>query len=56
MASPIAGLEDITIFSAYNTTFDELTIKGFKPKLNVMDNQSTKYIKKIFLKKIANCN
>ena len=25
--------------------FDELASKGFKPKLNVMDNQATKYIK-----------
>ena len=27
--------------------FDKLAVKGFKPKLNVMDNQATKYIKQI---------
>ncbi len=26
--------------------FNELKTKGFKPKLNVMDNQATKHIKK----------
>ena len=45
MAVPIAGLDDKSIFNAYKKTFDELTAKGFKPKLNVMDNQATRYIK-----------
>ena len=45
MATPIAGLDDRTIFNAYKAIFQELTAKGFKPKLNVMDNQATKYIK-----------
>jgi hypothetical protein len=44
---PIAGLDDIRIFNAYKAQFEELTAKGFKPKLNVMDNQATKHIKKI---------
>jgi hypothetical protein len=26
--------------------FEELALKGFTPKLNVMDNQATKHIKK----------
>jgi hypothetical protein len=45
MATPIAGLDNRTIFSAYKAIFQDLTAKGFKPKLNVMDNQATKYIK-----------
>jgi hypothetical protein len=48
MATPIAGLDDKSIFNAYKKNFDELAAKGFKPKLNVMDNQATKQIK-IFL-------
>jgi len=43
--TPIAGLDDKTIFKAYKKHFDELTRKGFKPKLNIMDNQATKHIK-----------
>jgi hypothetical protein len=44
---PIAGLDDIRIFNAYKKQYEELAAKGFKPKLNVMDNQATKHIKKI---------
>ena len=42
---PIAGLDNISIFNAYKTQFEELAAKGFKPKLNVMDNQVTKHIR-----------
>ena len=45
MATPIAGFDDKSIFNAYKKNFDELKSKGFKPKLNVMDNQDTKHIK-----------
>jgi hypothetical protein len=45
MATPIAGLDDQSIFNAYKANFDVLGQKGFKPKLNVMDNQATKHIK-----------
>ena len=45
LATPIAGLDDKSIFEAYKTRFRELEAKGFKPKLNVMDNQATKHIK-----------
>ena len=45
LATPISGLDDKSIFNAYKMNFDELASKGFKPKLNVMDNQATKYIK-----------
>ena len=46
LANPIAGLDDVSIFEAYKKYFEELTAKGYKPKLNVMDNQATKHIKK----------
>jgi hypothetical protein len=36
---------DRTIFETYKKYFEELTSKGFKPKLNIMDNQATKHIK-----------
>jgi hypothetical protein len=45
LASPIAGLDNKSIFEAYKTSFREWEAKGFKPKLNVMDNQATKHIK-----------
>jgi hypothetical protein len=45
MATPIAGLNDKTVFKAYKAIFQDLTARGFKPKLNVMDNQATKYIR-----------
>jgi hypothetical protein len=44
LATPISGLDDKSIFNAYKMNFDELASKGFKPKLNVMDNQATKHI------------
>jgi hypothetical protein len=46
LATPIAGLDDMSIFKAYQAYFVQLEQKGFKPKLNVMDNQATKHIKK----------
>jgi hypothetical protein len=45
LAMPIAGLDDRSIFNAYKANFNKLAQKGFKPKLNVMDNQATKHIK-----------
>jgi hypothetical protein len=50
LATPIAGLDNISIFNAYKKYFQDLTAKGFKPKLNVMDNQATKHIKKFLTK------
>ena len=49
-AIPIAGLDKVTIFEAYKKKFDELTAKGLKVKLNIMDNQATKHIKKFLTK------
>jgi hypothetical protein len=45
LASQIKGMDDRTIFELYKKYFEELTSKGFKPKLNIMDNQATKHIK-----------
>jgi hypothetical protein len=39
LASPIASLDDKCIFEAYKTHFKMLKEKGYKPKVNVMDNQ-----------------
>ncbi len=50
LATPIAGLDDVSIYNAYKKYFEDLTAKGFKPKLNVMDNQATLHIKKILTK------
>ena len=38
LATPINGMDDKTIFEAYKKYFKELISKGFKSKLNVMDN------------------
>jgi hypothetical protein len=46
LPAPIAGLDDVSIFNAYKTQFEELVAKGLTPKLNMMDNQTTKHIKK----------
>ena len=46
LATPISRLNDISIFNAYKKYFKDSTTKGFKLKLNVMDNQVTKHIKK----------
>jgi hypothetical protein len=47
LPTPISGLDDVSIFDAYKTQFEELLVKGFTPKLNMMDNQAAKHIKKI---------
>ena len=48
---PISGFDDNTVFAAYKTQFEFLENKGFKIKLNVMDNQCTKQIKKFLTDK-----
>ena len=45
LATPIVGLNDVSIFQAYKQQFEMLKSKGFKPKLNIMDNQAMKHIK-----------
>ena len=49
-ATPIVGFDDVSIFQAYKQQFEMLKAKGFKPKLNIMDNQATKHIKKYLTK------
>ena len=46
LAEPLNGLDDKKIFEAYKKFHLLLTEKGYSVKLNVMDNQATKYIKK----------
>ncbi len=50
LITPISGLDNMSMFNAYKTQFDELTAKGFKPKLNIMDNQAKRHIKKYLTK------
>jgi hypothetical protein len=45
LATPVAGLDNKSIFNAYKMQFDNLTSKGYKPKVKIMDNQATKHIK-----------
>jgi hypothetical protein len=42
LATPTANLDNKSIFEAYKTHFKMLEAKGYKPKVNVMDNQATK--------------
>ena len=51
LVKPIANVDDRSIYEAYKEVFETLEAKGYKPKMNVMDNQATKYIKKILTKK-----
>ena len=54
LVKPIANVDDCSIFSAYKEIFETLEEKGYKPKMNVMDNQATKYIKKFPPEKESN--
>ena len=49
MVKALKNLDDHSIYKAYKELFEKLKAKGYKPKMNVMDNQATKLIKKIFL-------
>jgi hypothetical protein len=51
LATPIANMDDKSIFEAFKAKFNMLEEKGYKPKVNVMDNQATKYIKQFLTKK-----
>jgi hypothetical protein len=46
LVTPISGMDNVSIFYAYKKQFDVLTAKGLKSKINIMDNQATKHIKK----------
>jgi hypothetical protein len=54
LGTPIAGLDNISIFEAYKKQFENWAAKGFKPKLNEMDNQAIKHVKKISKKTSVN--
>jgi hypothetical protein len=45
LATPVVGLDEKSIFKAYTMQFNNLTSKGYKSKINIMDNQATKHIK-----------
>ena len=45
LVTTIKNLDDHSIYEAYKELFETLEAKGNKPKMNVMDNQATKYIK-----------
>jgi hypothetical protein len=45
LATPIPGLDSASILEAYKQNFEYLKKKGYKPILNVIDNQATKVIK-----------
>jgi hypothetical protein len=44
LVKAIANVDDHSIYEAYKEVFETLEAKGYKPKMNVMDNQATKYI------------
>jgi hypothetical protein len=46
LVTPISGIDNVSIFEAYKKQFNVLTAKGLKPKINIVDNQATKQIKK----------
>jgi len=54
LVKAIANVDDRSIYEAYKEIFETLEAKGYKPKMNVMDNQATKYIKKFLTKKECN--
>ena len=51
LVKAIANVDGHSIYEAYKEVFETLEAKGYKPKMNVMDNQATKYIKKFLTKK-----
>ena len=54
LVKAIKNLDNHSIYEAYKELFENLEAKGYKSKMNVMDNQATKYIK-IFLT-VKDCN
>ena len=51
LVKAIANVDDRSIYEAYKEVFETLEANRYKPKMNVMDNQATKYIKKFLTKK-----
>ena len=54
LVKPIVNVDDCSIFAAYKEMFEFLEAKGYKPKMNVIDNQATRYIKKFLTEKECN--
>ncbi len=50
----IKNLDYHSIYEAYKELFETLEAKGYKPKMDVMDNQATIYIKQFLTK--TECN
>jgi hypothetical protein len=45
LITPMADLDSKCILEAYKLNFEYLVSKGFKPKVNMIDNQAIKTIK-----------
>ena len=56
LATPITGLTSAIVFEAYKKQLEMLEEKGFKVKMNVMDNQATKNIKSFSPRKNVTSN
>jgi hypothetical protein len=54
LALPIKGFSNEIILAAYQQQYNMLEAKGYKIRLNVMDNQATKIIKKFLDEKQYN--
>jgi hypothetical protein len=54
LVKAIANVDNHSIYEAYKEVLESLEAKGYKPKMNVMDNQTTKFIKKFLTKKECN--
>jgi hypothetical protein len=55
LVKAITNVDDHSIYEAYKEVFKSLEVKGYKPKMNVMDNQATKFIKSLSPKRNATC-
>ncbi len=51
LVKAINFFDDHSIYKAYKEVFAMLEANGYKPKMTVMDNQATKYIKQFLTKK-----
>ena len=54
LVEPIKNFKSSTIVTAYNTIFQYLKNKGFKPEFNVLDNQASTAIKAFLTKEDSN--
>jgi len=54
IAKPIRSNSDESLVTAFKEVYEYLSDKGFKPKLNVMDNQCSKAVQKYLTSHTAN--